>query len=197
LTFDSPNAAPELAGVVLAAKLGAIEGGVALLEQHLVEAMRVAVLLLFLLVLVAVLVLAGFQGRAADEPGQITIDETVKARVIGIGVEAELAAGALQPGLDGLRPFLVEEGVADLEGPGRFVHALGKQLGGRRSALDRLAIELEHDIIAEFVERAQTPAHRHEAALAREDDRRFRIVDIRPAGAVDGGAFDTNCRLQA
>ena len=110
LPFDTPGAAPDLPHIVLAGELGAIEGGIALLEQHLIEAVLVAMLLLML---VLALLLAGVEGAAANQPGQLAIDEAVEARVIGIGVEAKPAAGALEAGLDGIGLLLGKERVAD------------------------------------------------------------------------------------
>ena len=126
--------------VELGRKLGAVERRVALLEDDLIEG------------LVAARRPALVEEGAALHAGELAIDEAAILRVVGRRVEAQGACGLLQAGLDGRRLLLAEKRIADLEGAGGLVHALGEQLGGVGRPLDVLTVEARDRAERQIVE---------------------------------------------
>src|SRR5262245_39001937 len=136
LTIDAPRAAPDAADIELGAEFDTVEPRVALLENDLVElAARSA---------------AG-ERVVALQAGQLLEDEAVEPRVVGGRIEAQRTRRLLEAEFDGLRLFLGQERIADLERLGSLVHALGEQLrlGGR--AFDMLTGQARDDAHGQLV----------------------------------------------
>jgi len=172
LGVHPPGAVPDAPDIQLALQLRAVEGRVALPVQDLVQ-------------------LGAASGRPAGVKravallaGEALEDEAVEPRVVGRGIEPERPLGLPEAELEGACLLLGQERVADLDGAGRVVRALGEQLRVRRRPLHVLPRQPRHHAPRQVVEGAHAAAEGHEPALG-GDGR----GTVQP-GAVDRGPLD-------
>src|SRR5262245_36035696 len=88
-------------------------------------------------------------------PQRMPVAEVVVIGVVDLGVEAEIALEPQQPQLGGVGGFFLQGGVADIEGAGGVVGAVGEELerGGRAlNALHRGAGDHPGRQVLEYLE---------------------------------------------
>ena len=116
---------------------------------------------------------AGGELLAAENAGRLLKDEVVVAGVIGLGIEAECPVDALEADLDILGGLDGEAGIADVEGLGGVVRALGEQLERARRALDALQVQARHQVRRQVLDDAEADALRQKCEVR---GRSLRIV---------------------
>ena len=149
LAVDPEDAGPQRGHVPLPGQFGAAEDRIALADDGLQQLGFDA---------------AGGEFLAAENAGRLQEDVVVEAGVVGLGVKAEIPLRALEADLDVLGGLDREAGIADVEGLGGVVRALGEQLGRARRAFDALQVQACHQVGWQVLDDAEAHALRREIA---------------------------------